>query len=126
METWVAKQLTIPTINTMNLHPYYEKLLREKRKTKTIRLGNQISKYEKGQLFALTCGWTPEQSSEVGKIRILDAYSTQIKSLKDTDLEGESPDCARVDAVPHVLSAIYRKVVSENDIVTVVRWAYVE
>jgi hypothetical protein len=114
------------SVDTLNLYPYYEKLLREKRKTRTIRLGDQTSKYRRGQLFTLTCGWTPEQSSKLGKIRVLDVCSTQIKSLRDADLEGESPDCLRVAAIPYVLSAIYRKVVLENDIVTVIRWSYLD
>jgi len=111
---------------SLNFYPYYEKLLREKRKTRTIRLGDQTSIYAKGRLLTLTYGWTPRKAKVLGRIKVLDVFSAPIRSLKDSDLEGESPDCSRVEAIPYVLSAIYREVVSEDDMVTVIRWAYVE
>jgi hypothetical protein len=46
----------------------------------------------------------------------------QISELKAEDLVGESPDCVTREAVPLVLSAIYRTVVGENDKVTIVRF----
>jgi len=111
---------------TLNFYPYYRDLLRQKRKTVTVRLGDQTSRYQKGELLTLTCGWSGNDAVELGKIKVLDIYSASIGSLKDEDLNGESPDCLTVEALPYVLSAIYRKVVSEQDIVTVIRWAYVE
>jgi len=111
---------------SLNFYPYYEKLLKEKRKTKTIRLGDCAAIYPKERLLTLTCGWTPRKASVLGQIKVLDAFSKPIKLLRNEDLKGESPDCLTVEAIPYVLSAIYRKVVTENDIVTVIRWAYVE
>jgi hypothetical protein len=112
--------------DNLNFYPYYEQLLREKRKTRTVRLGDQTSKYRKGTMADLTCGWNPTDSMMLGQIRITDVFCVPIKSLKDVDLEGESPDCLSVAAVPFVLSAIYRKIVTQSDLVTVIRWDYVE
>lgn len=119
-------RLSIDLTASLNFYPYYEKLLRERRKTKTIRLGEQTSRYPKEKLLTLTCGWTPRKASVLGQIKVLDSFSAPIRSLKDADLEGESPDCLRVEAIPYVLSAIYGKVVTEDEMVTVIRWAYVE
>ena len=111
-----------------NLHfyPYYEDLLKERRKTSTLRLGDQTMKYRKGDLVKLTYSWNPQEAVMLGHVRIVDVFSVPIRSLKNEDLEGESPDCKTTQAVPYVLSAIYRKVVTEDDIVTVIRWNYVD
>jgi len=111
---------------TLNFYPYYEKLLKERRKTTTVRLGDQTSRYQKGELLTLTCGWAVNESVGLAKIKILDIRSAPVSSLKNEDLKGESPDCLTVEALPYVLSAIYRRVVSEHDTVTVIRWAYLE
>ena len=111
--------------SSLNFYPYYEELLRAKQKTKTVRLGDQTSKYPIGKSLILTCGWEPSETVEVARVEVLDCYSKPIRSLTDSDLEGESPDCVKVQAVPFVLSAIYKRVVSEDDIVTVIRWTYV-
>jgi hypothetical protein len=112
--------------SSLNFYPYYEELLRRKQKTKTIRLGDQTSKYTIGKHLTLTSGWNSTDIVEVGSIEVLDCYSKPIRSLTDSDLQGESPDCLKAQAVPFVLSAIYRRVVSEDDLVTVIRWTYVE
>lgn len=111
---------------TLNFYPYYEKLLKQRRKSTTVRLGDQTPRYKKGELLTLSCGWAVNESVELAKIKILDIRSAPISSLKDEDLKGESPDCRTVEALPYVLSAIYRRVVSEQDLVTVIRWAYLE
>ncbi len=113
-------------VDSLNFYPYYEHLLKERRKTKTVRLGDQVSKYHNGAIVKLTCGWNPTDAVVLAKIKIMDVFSAPIASLKDEDLLGESPDCLTVVAVPYVLSAIYRKVVNESDVVTVIRWAYVD
>jgi hypothetical protein len=114
------------SVHSLNFYPYYEHLLKERRKSKTLRLGDQTSKYHKGALVELTCGWDPTEAIVLGQIKITDVFSVPIASLSDEDLVGESPDCLSVAAVPYVLSAIYRKVVNESDIVTVIRWAYAD
>jgi len=118
--------MNLGSADSLNFYPYYEHLLREKRKTRTVRLGDQTSKYRKGTVVGLTCGWTATHAVVLGNIRIVDVFCVPIRSLKDTDLEGESPDCLSVAAVPYVLSAIYRKIVTDSDHVTVIRWDYVE
>jgi hypothetical protein len=114
------------TNGSLNFYPYYESLLKQKLKTKTIRLGDQTSKYHKGSIIKLTCGWNPQEAVLLGDVRIVEVLSEPIGALKDEQLDGESPDCQTVAAVPFVLSAIYRKVVTESDIVTVIRWTYVD
>jgi hypothetical protein len=112
--------------DSLNFYPYYERLLRERQKTKTVRLGDQTSKYPKGVRLRLTCGWDSANAITVGHVRIADAYSTSIASLTNSDLEGKSPDLLTVAALPYVLSAMYRKVVIETNLVTIVRWTYAD
>lgn len=112
--------------DSLNFHPYYEELLKKRLKTKTIRLGDESRKYKKGQVFTLTCGWTENNTVVVGRAMILDVLVAPLSSLKDSDLDGESPDCLTVKAVPYVLSAIYRQVVSADDTITMLQWTYVD
>jgi hypothetical protein len=110
----------------LNFYPYYQELLKRRLKTKSIRLGDESRKYKKGKLFTLTCGWTEKEAVALGMARALKVTVAPIKSLKDSDLRGESPDCLNAAAVPYVLSAIYRKVVTDLDQVTVIQWEFVE
>lgn len=95
-------------------------------KTKSIRFGDASKRYERGKILTLTCGWNEQEATELGKIKVLDVMVAPIRNLKDSDLVGESPDCLTVEAVPYVLSAIYRKVITKDDIVTLVRWDYID
>ncbi len=110
----------------LNFFPYYEDLLKRRLKTKTIRLGDESWKYKKGQVLNLTCGWNESQSLALGRVMITGVWVAPISSLKDSDLDGESPDCLTTKAVPYVLSAIYRQIVSPKDTITMLQWAFVD
>jgi hypothetical protein len=45
--------------------------------------------------------------------------------MEKDDLLGESPDCTKKEAIPFVLSAIYHKVVTDEDYVTIIKWKYI-
>jgi hypothetical protein len=113
-------------LKALNFYPHYEDLLRQKAKTKTVRLGDQTSRYHRGARLRLTCGWNAENAVECGNVEVDEVRAAPIRSLRNDDLVGESPDCLTVAALPYVLSAIYRRIVTESDVVTIIGWSYLE
>ena len=114
-------------MTNLNFHPYYEQLLKKKEKYTTIRLGDRRSDYPVGEIVTITVGWNKKKASDMTPIceaRIIDVSYKRVKDISVGDLEGESPDCSLKDSVPYVLSAIYRRVVTKNDYVTIIRWKY--
>lgn len=110
----------------LNFHPYYERLLRDRRKWVTIRLGDQRNKYPQGEIMNLTVGWSENEIDDnLGNVKIVEAKYKKIEEIVDMDLIGESPDCTHKDAIEYVLSSIYRQVVSKKDHVTIIKWEYI-
>ena len=111
------------TMKTLNFFPYYEKLLKNKQKNVTIRFGDQRAKYSVGDNVLITIGWTQNNSNiKLDQVEIVRVDYKKIKDLTRADIIGESPDCSRKANIPYVLSAIYRRIVSEDDYVTIVKW----
>lgn len=114
-------------MTSLNFCPYYEQLLRRKEKYTTIRLGDRRSDYRVGDIVTITIGWNEQDESDItwiGKAQVIDVMYKPVKDITIDDLEGESPDCSSKQSVPYVLSAIYRRVVTDNDFVTIIRWKY--
>lgn len=114
-------------MTNLNFHPYYKQLLKKKEKYTTLRLGDRRSEYHIGDLITITVGWNEKSESDITlicKAQIIDVAYKQIKNITNDDLAGESPDCSSKESVPYVLSAIYRRVVTDNDFVTIIRWKY--
>lgn len=108
----------------LHFYPYYESLLRKRKKWTTIRLGNDCDKHHKGDIVTITIGWNEDNAVPICKAQITDVTYKKIKDITAKDLKGESPDCQRKVAVPYVLSAIYRKTVTNNDFITIIHWSY--
>ncbi|MCK4434783.1 hypothetical protein KAU92_04775 [Candidatus Bathyarchaeota archaeon] len=86
-----------------------------------------MSKYTIGAEIDITIGWNESPSNQlVGRGRITSVNLKKIKDITNQELTGESPDCLIREQVTYALSAIYRKLVTEEDQVTIVRWKYVE
>jgi len=105
----------------LNFFPYYKTLLETGNKNTTLRLGIN-KKYVTNDLVSISCGWSEENAETVGLARITSISHKRITEIVASDLQGESPDCNRKESVPYVLSAIYRKLVSDQDYVTVIKW----
>jgi len=114
-------------MNTLNFYPYYEQLLKRKEKSTTIRLGDKRSEYRVGDIVTITIGWNEKSQhdvTEICKAQIISVLYKTIKNITENDLKGESPDCFSKESLPYVLSAIYRRAVTENDFVTIIHWKY--
>ncbi|MFA5801512.1 MAG: ASCH domain-containing protein [Thermoleophilia bacterium] len=102
---------------------FYDDQLRQRRKTATIRLGDKSHKYKKGQLVWITIGrkYGPRQKLFTA---IID--SVEVKPIDDVsprDVERENPEFRRVDEVVHLLSQVYNRPVTLQDMVTVVHFS---
>jgi len=110
----------------LNLFPYYEELIRSQEKTTTIRLGNKTNHYKIGDEIVITIGWEEKNGVKINHGKITNIYLKKISELNYEDLEGESPDCINKKSVKYVISSIYRKIVNNDDYVTVIKWKYNE
>lgn len=111
---------------SLNLFPFYEKLVQRRQKTMSIRLGDKRDLYKVDDTITLTVGWDSATAPVKARVKITQVLYEQIRKLTPYILEGESPDCQVPAALPYVISAIYRRVVTPYDFVTVVQWEYIE
>ena len=73
----------------------------------------------------LTTGWPDEKRfEELHPATIESVQEKKIAELTENDLVGESLDCLAVIAVPYVLGAIYRKVLTPDDSVVVIKFRH--
>lgn len=104
----------------LNFFPYYECLLRSRKKTTTFRLTRPS--FEKGDKVMLSIGWEKDNASDLHLCIIKDLYVRRIGDLNEYDFEGESPDCRSVEATRLVLSCIYRTILKPTDHIWVVKF----
>jgi hypothetical protein len=97
--------------------------LRSGRKTATIRLGDKSAKYKKGMVVQILCGnrYSPRQ-------KIFDAVvdKVEVKALADVsprEIEHDNPEIRRPEEMAAFLSRLYNRDVTDDDLVTVIRFS---
>jgi hypothetical protein len=97
--------------------------LRSGRKTATIRLGDKSAKYKKGMIVQVLCGnrYSPRK-------KIFDAVvdKVEVKRLADVsprEIEHDNPEIRRPEEMADFLSRLYNRDVSDEDLVTVIRFS---
>ena len=98
----------------------YEEVLRNGRKSATIRLGDKSDKYSAGQLVWVTVG---QRFGKRHKLftAILDSVDVKlVADLSPRDLSKENPEFRTRDEVLQLLRRIYGPEVSLEDTVTVI------
>lgn len=123
MKLLLTKNLKNSKMNTLNFFPYYESYLRRGIKTTTFRT-TEPRAVSAGSEATLTIGWTEDDSKPLHKILITKIYSKKINDLTSEDFCGESPDCQTPETTRLVLGAIYRKVLSPDDLIWVVKFEH--
>jgi hypothetical protein len=108
----------------LNFFPYYQELLESRAKTTTLRVGTVDLR--PGQIVNLTVGWAETEHRVLHRAEIIKVYQKEVSTLDSEDLSGESPDCLSSAAVPLVLSCIYRKNVTNTEIVTVIKFRHLD
>ena len=99
--------------------------LKRGRKTATIRLGDKSHKYRTNQAVLVTIGY---QFSPREKIfdAVIDAVEVKrVRDLSPRDIEHDNPEFRRHDELIHFLEQIYGRTVTQDDIVTVVRFSQI-
>ena len=105
--------------------PVFVDQLKRGRKTATIRLGDKSGKYRRGQLVWVTVGYSHEPREKVFTAVIDDVEVKRVRELSPRDIEHDNPEFRRVEDTVHFLEQIYGREVSQEDLVTVIRFSQV-
>ena len=97
--------------------------LRRGRKTATIRLGDKSHKYKKNQLVLVTLGYQYSPRERIFEAVIDQVEVKKVKDLSPRDIEHDNPEFRRHEEMIHFLEQIYGREVSQDDVVTVVRFS---
>ncbi len=104
----------------------YGEVLRNNRKTVTIRLGDKSDKYNTGQIVWVTVGSRFCRRQKLYSA-ILDRVEVKkIADLSPRDIERESPELRSIDDVIEVMSRIYGDFITPQDTVTVIYFSRVD
>lgn len=103
--------------------PVVEAQLRSNRKTATIRLGDKSRKYQKGMIVSVLVGarFGPRQhvfDAVIDKVEV-----KRLTDLSPRDIEHDNPEVRRVTEMAHFLSQLYNREVTEDEVVTVIRFS---
>jgi len=104
----------------------YGDVLRNNRKTATIRLGDKSAKYHDGQLVWVTVGRRFGRRQKLFTALIDRIDVVKIAELSPRDIERENPEFRNHDDVIGLLSRIYDDVITPNHIVTVIHFSRVD
>jgi hypothetical protein len=99
--------------------------LRTGRKTATIRLGDKSSKYKKGLIVTVLCGARYGQRERIFDAVIDKVEVKQLRDLSPREIEHDNPELRRADELAHFLGQLYNREVTEDDIVTVIRFSQI-
>ena len=97
--------------------------LRTNRKTATIRLGDKSGKYRKGMVVAVLCGTRYSPREKVFDAVIDKVEVKQLGELSPREIEHDNPEIRHADEMAHFLGQLYNREVSEEDLVTVIRFS---
>jgi hypothetical protein len=97
--------------------------LRSGRKTATIRLGDKSGKYKKGMVVQVLAGsrFSPRQKIFEAVIDKVDVK--RLAELSPREIEHDNPEIRRNDEMANFLGQLYNREVSDDDIVTVIRFS---
>ena len=99
--------------------------LRSGRKSATIRLGDKSSKYRKGMVVQVLCGVRFGARERVFEAVIDKVEVKALAELSPREIEHDNPEIRRTDEMSRFLSQLYNREVTENDVVTVIRFSQI-
>jgi len=99
--------------------------LRTGRKSATIRLGDKSGKYKKGMVVQVLCG-----VRYGARERVFDAVIDKVEvkalgELSPREIEHNNPEIRRTDEMARFLSQLYNREVTDDDLVTVIRFSQI-
>ncbi len=99
--------------------------LRRGRKTATIRLGDKSQKYRKNECVMVTIGFQHSPREKIFEAVIDQVEVKRVRDLSPRDIEHDNPEFRRTEELINFLEQIYGRSVSEEDVVTVVRFSQI-
>ena len=99
--------------------------LKRGRKTATIRLGDKSGKYERGLVVWVTVGFRHSPRQKIFSAVIDDVEVKMVADLSRRDIEHDNPEFRRVEDEVHFLEQIYSRPISDDDLVTVIRFSQI-
>ena len=105
--------------------PVFIDQLKRGRKTATIRLGDKSMKYKKGEVVMVTVGFQHSPREKIFDAVIDSVDVKPVKDLSPRDIEHDNPEFRRTEETVHFMEQIYGRPVSEDDLVTVVRFSQI-
>ena len=97
--------------------------LRTGRKSATIRLGDKSSKYRKGMIVTVLVGQRYGTREKVFDAVIDKVEVKRLGDLSPREIEHDNPEIRHVDDFIHWLGQLYNREVTEDDTVTMIRFA---
>src|SRR3970040_1851565 len=113
----------VPTYALNFYNPAVADQLRSSRKTATIRLGDKSAKYKKGMIVTVLCGARYGQRERIFDAVIDKVDVKQLAELSPREIEHDTPELRRADELARFLGQLYNRDVSEEDIVTLIRFS---
>jgi hypothetical protein len=99
--------------------------LRSGRKTATIRLGDKSAKYKKGMIVTVLCGARYGQRERIFDAVVDKVEVKQLAELSPREIEHDNPELRRADELARFLGQLYNRDVTEEDIVTLIRFSQI-
>jgi len=115
----------VPTFALNFYNPAVADQLRSSRKTATIRLGDKSAKYKKGMIVTVLCGARYGQRERIFDAVIDKVEVKQLAELSPREIEHDNPELRRADELARFLGQLYNRDVSEEDIVTLIRFSQI-
>ncbi len=115
----------VPTYALNFYNPAVVDQLRSSRKTATIRLGDKSAKYRKGMIVTVLCGARFGQRERVFDAVIDKIEVKRLGELSPREIEHDNPEIRRADELARFLGQLYNREVTEDDIVTVIRFSQI-
>ncbi|TML85481.1 MAG: RNA-binding protein [Actinobacteria bacterium] len=100
--------------------------LRSHRKTATIRLGDKSSKYRKGMVVQVLVGARFGPRDKVFEAVIDKVEVKTLGELSPREIEHDNPEIRHAEEMAHFLGTLYNRNVTEEDIVTVIRFSAIK
>jgi hypothetical protein len=115
----------MPTFALNFYNPAVAEQLRTGRKTATIRLGDKSAKYKKGMIVTVLCGARYGQRERIFDAVIDKVEVKQLRDLSPREIEHDNPEVRRADELARFLGQLYNRDVTEDDIVTLIRFSQI-
>jgi hypothetical protein len=97
--------------------------LRSRRKTATIRLGDKSGKYKKGMVVQILVGQRYGPREKIFDAVIDKVEVKRLMELSPREIEHDNPEIRRPEEMASFLGRLYNRDVTEEDIVTLIRFS---